>query len=51
MFEPTAAMLIVRTLSTAYLLSSVILLSLTLCGWWIIDLIEHQDRSLPKWFS
>jgi hypothetical protein len=51
MFEPISATLIVRTLSSAYLLSTLLLLSLTLAGWWIIDLLEHQDRSSPKWFS
>jgi hypothetical protein len=51
MFDPISAPAIVRVISSAYLLSTCLLLSFTTCGWWIIAYLEHQDNHFPKWFS
>jgi hypothetical protein len=51
MIEPLSAALIVRTLCSAYLLSTVILLSAVCIGWWIIEKIEQPAHSSNRFFS
>ncbi|WP_181244071.1 hypothetical protein [Chamaesiphon polymorphus] len=51
MFDIISAPAIVRTISSAYLLSTCLLLSFTTFGWWIVTHLEQQDNQLPKWFS
>jgi hypothetical protein len=50
MTEPISAAIIVRTLCSAYLFSTVILLALVCLGWWWIEKIEQTNNSTTDRF-
>ncbi|WP_310488404.1 hypothetical protein [Chamaesiphon sp. VAR_69_metabat_338] len=51
MFDPISAPVIVRVISSAYLLSTCLLLSFTTCAWWTLSHLEHQDDRFSNWFG